>query len=145
MPFPSAPVAPYSSIGHPCNSSFYFCFLILGSRQDYLDEWSAWRKASTYTGHHKDRIKAHTDIHALSWIRTQDPIVRASKDSSCLRPRGHCERPPLTYFLFHPNILVVLFVRVSRVKCGLYGGYPWQDRLNKMLQSGSSYSDRRTG
>jgi hypothetical protein len=28
--------------------------------------------------------KTHTDIHALSGIRTQDPSVRASKDSSCL-------------------------------------------------------------
>jgi hypothetical protein len=24
-----------------------------------------------------------------SWIRTHDPSVRASEDSSCLRPRGH--------------------------------------------------------
>jgi hypothetical protein len=33
-----------------------------------------------------------TDIHALSGIRTHDPSVRASEDSSCLRPRGHCDR-----------------------------------------------------
>jgi hypothetical protein len=39
---------------------------------------------------HKHRINAHnTDIHALSGIRTHDPSVRASEDSSCLRPRGH--------------------------------------------------------
>jgi hypothetical protein len=37
---------------------------------------------------HKHRIKAHnTDIHALSGILTQDPSVRASEDSSYLRPR----------------------------------------------------------
>jgi hypothetical protein len=35
----------------------------------------------------------HTDIHALSGIRTYDPSVRASEDSSCLRPRGHYDRP----------------------------------------------------
>jgi hypothetical protein len=28
----------------------------------------------------------------LSGIRTHDPSVRASQDSSCLRPRGHCDR-----------------------------------------------------
>jgi hypothetical protein len=34
------------------------------------------------TRQHKRRINAHnTDIHALSWIRTHDPSVRASEDS----------------------------------------------------------------
>jgi hypothetical protein len=32
---------------------------------------------------------AHTDIHALSEIRTHDHSVRAREDSLCLRPRGH--------------------------------------------------------
>jgi hypothetical protein len=36
-----------------------------------------------------------TDIHALSGIRTHNPSVRASEDSSCLRPRGHRDRPYL--------------------------------------------------
>jgi hypothetical protein len=35
--------------------------------------------------------QTHTDIHALSGIRTQDPSPRASKDSSCLRPHAHCD------------------------------------------------------
>jgi hypothetical protein len=48
-------------------------------------------------GQHKHRINAHIDIHALSGIRTQHPSVRASKDSSCISPRGHCDR------LFHPR------------------------------------------
>jgi hypothetical protein len=35
----------------------------------------------------------HTpNIHALSGIRTRDPSVRASEDSSCLRQRGYCDR-----------------------------------------------------
>jgi hypothetical protein len=46
-----------------------------------------------HTGQHKHRINAHTDIYASSWIRTHDPRFQASKDSSCLRPRGHCDRP----------------------------------------------------
>jgi hypothetical protein len=38
-----------------------------------------------------NRINAHnTDIHVLSGIRTHDPSVRVSEDSSCFRPRGHC-------------------------------------------------------
>jgi hypothetical protein len=32
------------------------------------------------------------NIHALSGIRTHDPSVRASEESSCLRSRGYCDR-----------------------------------------------------
>jgi hypothetical protein len=46
------------------------------------------------TEQHKHRINAHnTDNHALSGIRTHDPRVRASEDSSCFRWRGHCDQP----------------------------------------------------
>jgi hypothetical protein len=45
------------------------------------------------TGQHKHRINAYTDIHASSGIRAHDPSIRASEDSSCLRPRGYCDRP----------------------------------------------------
>jgi hypothetical protein len=34
----------------------------------------------------------HTDVHALSGIRTHDPSVRAGEDGSCLRLRDHCDR-----------------------------------------------------
>jgi hypothetical protein len=44
------------------------------------------------TGQYKHRMKAHTDIHASSGIRTHDPSIRAVEDGSCLRPRGHCDR-----------------------------------------------------
>jgi hypothetical protein len=36
-------------------------------------------------------------INAHSRIRTHDPSVRASEDSSCLRPRGHCDRHQIIY------------------------------------------------
>jgi hypothetical protein len=41
-----------------------------------------------HTGQHKHRINAHTNIHALSGIRTHDPSVQTSEGSSCLWPRA---------------------------------------------------------
>jgi hypothetical protein len=61
-----------------------------------------------HTEQHKYRIHLHnTDIHALSGTRTHDPSVRASEDSSCLRPRGHCDLPQL-------NILVAIILSLPR-------------------------------
>jgi hypothetical protein len=41
------------------------------------------------TGQHKQNKRIHTpNIHVLSGIRTHDPSVRASEDSSCITPRG---------------------------------------------------------
>jgi hypothetical protein len=41
---------------------------------------------------HKHWINVHnTDIHALGAIRTNDLSVRTREDTSCLRPRGHCD------------------------------------------------------
>jgi hypothetical protein len=46
----------------------------------------------------------------LSGVRTNDPTVRASEDSSCLRPRAHCDQRD-TKFLRksenHTNALAV--------------------------------------
>jgi hypothetical protein len=68
------------------------CLDPIHSQQDSLDGGSARRKASTYTQNSTNRINAHnTGIHALSSIRTHDPRVQASEDSSCLRPRSHCD------------------------------------------------------
>jgi hypothetical protein len=50
-----------------------------------------------YTGQHKHRINALTNIHASSRIRIYDPSVRTSEDSSCLRPPGYPDRLLLTY------------------------------------------------
>jgi hypothetical protein len=59
----------------------------------YTDGRTPWtsdqlvaRPRYLHTGEHKDRLNAHTDIHASSGIRTHDPSVRANEDSSCLRP-----------------------------------------------------------
>jgi hypothetical protein len=45
-----------------------------------------------HTGQHKDRMNPYTDIHDLSGIRTHDPSIRTSEDSSCVTPHGHCDR-----------------------------------------------------
>jgi hypothetical protein len=42
------------------------------------------------------RINAHRHP-CLEWIRTHDPSVRGSENSSCLRRRGHCDRHIFTY------------------------------------------------
>jgi hypothetical protein len=39
--------------------------------------------------------KTWTHIHASSGIRTHDPSVRAVADSTCIRSRGHWDRPSL--------------------------------------------------
>jgi hypothetical protein len=61
------------------------------SRYDSLDGGSARRKAPTYTQNNTSTELTHTDIDALSGIRTHDPSVRAGEDDSSLRLRGHCD------------------------------------------------------
>jgi hypothetical protein len=68
----------------------FFSFLIL-----YTVGWLLGRGISLpqgrylHTEQHKHRINAQT-----SMPRTDDPTVRAGEGSSCLRPRGHCDRHP---------------------------------------------------
>jgi hypothetical protein len=57
-----------------------------------LDGGSARRKVSTYTQNNTNTELMHTDIDALSGIRTHNPSVRAGEDGSCLRLRGHSDR-----------------------------------------------------
>jgi hypothetical protein len=53
----------------------------------------------------------HSDIHSLNGIRPHDPSVRASKDSSCLWPRGHWER---YWLLLHAlNELYIKYISKS--------------------------------
>jgi hypothetical protein len=49
-----------------------------------------------HTEQHKHRINAHNRHPCLEWDWTHDPSFRASEDSSCLRPRGHCDRLNMT-------------------------------------------------
>jgi hypothetical protein len=69
----------------------FFNFLIL-----YTVGRTPWTGISPSQGRylHTEQHKQNkrTQTHAFSGIRTQDPGVRASEGSSCLRPRGHCDR-----------------------------------------------------
>jgi hypothetical protein len=60
---------------------------------------------SVHIEEHKHKINAHTEIHALSGIRTHDPSFRGGEYSLCLRPRGRCDRHSarnaLRYFSFN--------------------------------------------
>jgi hypothetical protein len=72
----------------------FFSFLIL--YKVGRTPWTGIRPSQglyLHTEQHKHRMNAHnSDIHALGDIQTQDPSVRASEDSSCLRSRGKCDR-----------------------------------------------------
>jgi hypothetical protein len=72
----------------------FFSFVIIFTQTVRLLERVISPSQGRYlnTGQHKHRINAHTDIHALSGIRNQDPRVRAGEDSLCLKPRCHGER-----------------------------------------------------
>jgi hypothetical protein len=50
----------------------------------------------------------HTDIHALSGIRTHDPSVREGEDGSCRRPRGHFDRVALTAYSSQMSFLFMM-------------------------------------
>jgi hypothetical protein len=62
-----------------------------------------------HTRQHKYRVNAHTNIYALSRIRTHDLSVRASEETSCLRPRGHCDR----YICIYPEKKLILLQLLS--------------------------------
>jgi hypothetical protein len=73
----------------------FFSSVIIFTQTIGLLGWviSPSRGRYLYTGQQKHRINTYTDIHALSCIRTHDPSFRASENSSCLRQRGHRDRP----------------------------------------------------
>jgi hypothetical protein len=52
----------------------------------------------------------HTpNIHDLSGIRTHDHSLRASEDSSFLRPRGYCDRLTQTYLVSNKKTISLLW------------------------------------
>jgi hypothetical protein len=55
----------------------------------------------------------HTVIHTSSEIRTHDPSVLEGEDGSCLRPRGHCDRPLLLFTSIKLHVFKIFFSRYS--------------------------------
>jgi hypothetical protein len=64
-----------------------------------------------------NRINAHTDIHVLSGTRNQDTSSRAGEGSSCLRPRGHCNRQYLCIVSSNKCSYCSKFVRFAVLTC----------------------------
>jgi hypothetical protein len=84
-----------------------------------------------YSTQHRN---TRTHIHASSRIRTHDPSVLAVEDSTCLRPRGHWDRPKYTYHNKWRSInsvrkyenrgLMKIYVQVSE----------WEKRFGRRLE-----------
>jgi hypothetical protein len=70
----------------------FISFLIYTQSVGLLGQGSAHRKAPTYSQNNTNTEKTHTDIQALSGIRTDDLSVRAGENGSCFGPLGHCDR-----------------------------------------------------
>jgi hypothetical protein len=88
-------------------------FQFLNPIQDSLDGGSAHRKAAIYTENNKNTELTHTHINSLSVIRTHDPRVRSSEDSSCLRPRGHCDGELVSYIYIRTNGIKITNVGIQ--------------------------------
>jgi hypothetical protein len=70
---------------------FQFLNLYTVGRTSWKGDQPVAKPLLAHTGQHNHRINAR--IHVSNGIRTQDPSFRAGEDSSCLRPRGHCDQP----------------------------------------------------
>jgi hypothetical protein len=83
---PSTPVAPTASVKRFVSLQFLNPKTV--GKSPWVEDQSVARPLPTH-GLNADII------HVLSGIRTRDPSVRVSEDSSCLRPRNLCGRPPV--------------------------------------------------
>jgi hypothetical protein len=73
------------------NSVFFHSF-INGTTALCWAQASSWVSKSFFTKSVGLLGRGSVIRKALSGIRTHDPSVQASEDSSCLRPRDHCDR-----------------------------------------------------
>jgi hypothetical protein len=84
----------------------FFSLQILNPKTVSRTPWTGDQPVARELPTHKHRL--NTDIHVLSVIRTHDPSSRASEDNSCLRPRGHCDRPYFIITVLYFNIIFVV-------------------------------------
>jgi hypothetical protein len=78
----------YLRLYSPCGTWPFFSFLILRQSVGLLR-----RGISSPQSRNLNTEYTQTDIHTSSGIRAHDPSVLPGKEGSCLRPRGHCDRP----------------------------------------------------
>jgi hypothetical protein len=71
----------------------FFCFLILYTvgRTSQRGDKPVARPLPTHRTTYTQNKSSQTST-AVSGARVYDPSFRANEDSSCLRPRGHCDR-----------------------------------------------------
>jgi hypothetical protein len=86
----------YLCLYSPCGSWPLFQFINLDTvgRNPWTGDQPVARPL--FTEQHKHRINAHRHPF-FEWDSNPRSSVRAREDSSCLRPRGHCERQSLLY------------------------------------------------
>jgi hypothetical protein len=66
--------------------------IFTGGRTPWASDQLLARPLSKYRTSQTQNKHIHTpNIHALCGIRIHDPSLRASEDSSCLRPLGYCD------------------------------------------------------
>jgi hypothetical protein len=88
-----------------------------------------------HKGQHKYRKDAHTDILALSGIRTHVPSFRAREDRSCLRPRDHCDRQNRLNTTYELNFIPYLFANLSKLLINVNNLNKVQNICHQMLPS----------
>jgi hypothetical protein len=78
--------------------------LYTDGRTPWTGDQAVARPLPTHRAIQKEK-NTHTNICALSGIRTHNPNVRASKDISCLRALSHCDRHKhFPYYNYSKNI-----------------------------------------
>jgi hypothetical protein len=88
------------TLNDACSNAYTFFNISSNPFRAHTDGRTPWtsdqpvsRPLPTHRTTQTQNKSLHTpNIYALSGFRTHDPSVRASEDSSCIRPRGYCDR-----------------------------------------------------
>jgi hypothetical protein len=100
------------------------------------------------TQQEKRRINAcNIDTNILSGIRTHGPSLRASEDSSGLRPYGHCDR--LSSIIRYINIYIAVFpvlfkiLRLNSLGDVCFYEFPFEISMSFMLIYSHDYHNKQ--
>jgi hypothetical protein len=86
----------FSALLRPEALASYSVIISYRRQTPWTGDQPVTRPLPTYRTTQTQNKHIHTpNIHAFSGIRTHDPSVRASEDSSCFRQRGYCDWPLL--------------------------------------------------